>query len=89
MKFFCCSFIFEYLSKRFHGTDCGKYYFFICYTVENDDFKYTFINQSNTWSDAEQYCKSSYDGLAGIPVNGQVNSLLKLCDFPVCTVQRW
>ncbi|XP_055363524.1 macrophage mannose receptor 1-like isoform X2 [Betta splendens] len=71
--------------KRFYVADCEKYYFFICYTMEQGEIQYTFINQTKTWSDAQQHCSTMNQDLAVISNYDQLYSASSEHDFPVWT----
>lgn len=70
---------------RFFNTNCAAYYFFICYQLINNIYEYTFINQSKTWSDAQQYCQKSYHDLAVIGNEINMVNAVQQQDFPVWT----
>ncbi|KAF3686205.1 Macrophage mannose receptor 1 [Channa argus] len=72
----------SYEERRFYGTGCEKYYFFIC--DKDGNHKYIFINQSKTWSDAQQYCRKLYNDLAIIKYN-YLDSAVNEQDFPLWT----
>ncbi|XP_069031245.1 macrophage mannose receptor 1-like [Embiotoca jacksoni] len=58
----CASF--SYNTLNFSGHGCDKLYPFICQTAPPDSFKYKFIPQAKTWSEAQQYCQDKYHDLA-------------------------
>lgn len=66
--------------ERFYVTDCEGYYFFICQEKGGNN---KFINESKTWSDAQQYCSSFYDDLAFFPNSNLLYSAAEPQDFPV------
>ncbi|KAK2854264.1 hypothetical protein Q5P01_006925 [Channa striata] len=75
----------NFIDKMFYGTVCGQTFFFICYKLVNNNYEYIFINQSKTWSDAQQYCTKLYNDLAIINSDPLLNSSVIPQDFPVWT----
>ncbi|KAK2920438.1 hypothetical protein Q8A73_002642 [Channa argus] len=69
--------------QGFDVTDCGEYHFFICH--QHGHQGYTFVNQSKTWSDAWQYCRTEYDDLATIRNQNEMDSAVTPQDFPLWT----
>ncbi|XP_051236327.1 macrophage mannose receptor 1-like isoform X3 [Dicentrarchus labrax] len=89
-----CAFV-SYNTKKFHGGRCEGHLFFICHNNRYDNsilnlpnynyyFDYTFIPQSKTWSEAQQYCKDNFDDLATFR-SYNLDSAVNLQDFPVWT----
>uniref|UniRef100_A0A8C4NST7 C-type lectin domain-containing protein n=1 Tax=Dicentrarchus labrax TaxID=13489 RepID=A0A8C4NST7_DICLA len=78
----------NYGHKRFYSNECDGYLFFICHDHHNNNYDYTFIPQSKTWSEAQQYCQDHFDDLATIKKDSDLDSAVNQQDFPVWTALR-
>ncbi|XP_067468626.1 macrophage mannose receptor 1-like [Thunnus thynnus] len=79
-----CAYAFH-KGRRIYGANCKGNFFFFCQKLQNTYSKYTFIPQSKTWSEAQDYCRKDYDGLAAFSDYDKLMSALKSMDFPVWT----
>ncbi|XP_063738588.1 uncharacterized protein LOC134863804 [Eleginops maclovinus] len=74
-----------YSNKRFYGTTCDYYNFFYCHEKHGDQFNYTFVPQSKSWMEAQQYCRSEFDDLATFINISDLHSDINEQDFEVWT----
>ncbi|XP_023262700.1 secretory phospholipase A2 receptor-like [Seriola lalandi dorsalis] len=82
-----CAYV-SYTKRWFYGSNCGVYYFFFCDTIQANNYKYIFIPQSKTWSEAQQFCRSKYRDLATLRNTEAMSKAIVPRDFPVWTGLR-
>nr|XP_008295546.1 PREDICTED: uncharacterized protein LOC103368830 [Stegastes partitus] len=56
---------------------------------KKDDYEYTFIPQSKTWSEGQQYCQTEYNDLARVTYSTSGSAVNEERDFPVWTGLRF
>ncbi|KAF3833055.1 hypothetical protein F7725_026720 [Dissostichus mawsoni] len=75
-----------YSSKRFYGNNCENSNFFYCQKKQHPyHYDYTFIPQSKSWLEAQQYCRSEFHDLATFEYVDYWYYPVQWQDFPVWT----
>ncbi|KAJ4946913.1 hypothetical protein JOQ06_008956 [Pogonophryne albipinna] len=73
-----------YSSKRFYGNNCENSNFFYCQKKQHPNpYDYTFIPQSKSWLEAQQYCRSEFHDLATFEYVDYRYYPVQWQDFPV------
>uniref|UniRef100_A0A096MD81 C-type lectin domain-containing protein n=1 Tax=Poecilia formosa TaxID=48698 RepID=A0A096MD81_POEFO len=73
---YCASVYFS--NKKIYSRDCGTRLMFVC----RDGEEYTFVNETKTWPEALDYCKSQNGNLASFS-SSDMNQIFTEFDFPI------
>ncbi|XP_029282237.1 macrophage mannose receptor 1-like [Cottoperca gobio] len=73
-------------NQRFYDRNCGDFLFFFCHKKYGpSSLRYTFIPQSKSWLEAQQYCREVFHDLATFRTDSDLNLGVVEQDFPVWT----